>query len=50
VPLLYAALRVVDELIDNAALLPGPPAVGCDGVQGRERGTRSIEGFLGNGR
>ena len=49
-PLLNAALRVVDELVDDAALLPGPPAVGGHGVEGGERGTRSVEGLFGDRR
>ena len=48
VPLLHRALRVVHELVDDAALLPCPPAVGGYGVERGERGRCTIEGFLGN--
>ena len=50
VPLLNTALRVIDELVDDAALLPGPPAVRSHGVQCCERGCCAAEGFFGNGR
>ena len=51
VPLLHRALRVVDELINDAPLLSCPPAVGGHGVQRGERGgiAGSAEGLLGNG-
>ena len=48
VPLLDAALRVVDKLVDDAALLACPPAVGGHGVQRGERGGGAVECFLGN--
>ena len=49
VPLLHRALRVVHELVDDAALLPGPPAVRSHSVQ-RGKGRRSaVEGFFSDG-
>jgi len=42
-------LRVVHELVDDAALLPGSPAVRCDGIEGRKSRCRAVEGFFGDG-
>ena len=49
VPLLYGALRVVHELVDDAALLACSPAVGCYGIEGGKGCCRAVEGLFGDG-
>ena len=47
--LLNTALRVVHELVDDAALLACSPAVGCYGIEGGKGCCRAVPGFFSNG-
>ena len=47
--LLHAPLRIVHEVVDQAPLLAGTPAVCRDPVQGGERGRSAVEALLGDG-
>ena len=49
VSLLNTALRVVHELVDDAALLACSPAVGCYGIEGGKGCCRAVEGLFGDG-